>query len=228
MHPDDKWACESIIQYAEQLAEVHRYDPKAAEFSPFGSFVCTGSPVSNAWSRAFLEYSYINQANPALGLRRSENPTLILPFAFELSREVIRGAAKQIRHKAQSGRSVLNWSIRTRSGHFLCPNTQNMDSDFLLISRIPNWKEPRSHYKDFKNSVTIFAGTHGVGTSAVRLLFSNIDLLKSVLLKNSRYEYWQVLLTINKMESAAHPHSKNKRLIAKSINLNFECEPVNV
>ncbi|MGB9116561.1 hypothetical protein [Bradyrhizobium sp.] len=57
MHPDDKWACELVGQYAEQLAEQHEVDPEPASLSSAGSFVCTGSPVSNAWTRAFLEYT---------------------------------------------------------------------------------------------------------------------------------------------------------------------------
>jgi hypothetical protein len=66
----------------------------------------------------------------------------------------------------------------------------------------------------------------GQRTAYVRLVLSDFNLLKRILLKTNQYEYWQVLLTVNAMQSGAHPHSKEKRLIAKSINENFECEPI--
>jgi hypothetical protein len=225
MHPDDQWACDTIIQYAAQLAEKHQFESNVPDPSPYGSFVCTGSPVSNGWTRAFLEYRYVDQDRPELGLQRTENPRLKLPFEFELRHETIRRAAREPLHRTETNRSVLNWSVRTRSGHILVPNTKDRESDFLLITRLPNWKESGA-LKNFTNTVTVFGGTHGVGTSAVRLVLSDFNLLKRILLKTQRYEYWQVLLTVNAMESGAHPYSKNKRLIAKSINENFECELV--
>jgi len=228
MHPDDKWACEVIGQYAEQLAEQHEVDPEAAKLSSSGSFVCTGSPVSNAWTRAFLEYTYIDQSKPAHGLNRLPHPVLNLPFEFELRPEVIRHSAKSKLHGPEVGRQEWNWSIRDRSGHLFVPNTSDRVSDLLLISRIPNWIESRSPHKEFRNSITIFGGTHGVGTSSLRLLLHDHDLLRNLLLKTSPYEYWQALFTIDGMEFGVHPHSKAKRLIATSISPYFQCEPVSV
>lgn len=228
MHPDDKWACDTIGKYAEQLAEKYQYDPNYGDIASSGSFVCTGSPVSNAWSRLFLEYNYINRGNPAQGLTRIEKPRIDLPFAFELSQETIRHVAKQARHQTEIGRSVSNWSIRTRSGHVLSPDTKNRTSDFLLVTRIPNWREERSPHSDFKNTITIFGGTHGVGTAAVRLLLQDSKLLTKVIMKTSETEFWQLLLTIDSMDSDAHPHSKGKRLVGKTINPNFEFEPINI
>ena len=228
MHPDDRWACEVVGQYAEQLAAQHEIEAEAAKLSSDGSFICTGSPVSNAWSRAFLQYTYVDQSKPGHGLYRLPHPALDLPFEFELRPEVIRRSTNSKLHGPEAGKQEWNWSIRDRSGHLFVPSTSGHTSDLLLVSRIPNWLELRRPHKEFNNSVTIFAGTHGVGTSSVRLLLGDHELLKNLLLKTSQYQYWQALFTIDGMQRDVHPHSKAKRLIATSINRHFQCEPVNV
>lgn len=229
MHPDDKWACETVVEYANQMAQQHLYDPNFSGTLEAGSFMCAGSPVSNAWARTFLEYNYVDRTRPNLGLKRYEGATVRLPFEFVLDRETINRVAKLTVHRTEKGRSVPNWSIRTRSGNVLTPNTKDRERDFLVISRIPNWKERRRpRFGHFKNTVTILGGTHGVGTSAVRLLLADNDLLGKILLTSAKFEYWQVLMTIDSMEVGEHPYTKTKRLIAKSINRVFECEPVYV
>lgn len=121
----------------------------------------------------------MDHRNPALGLIRVDKPVIDLPFEFELRREAIRQIAKEAIHTTEEGRSVPNWSIRTRSGHVLCPDTKHRKSEFLLVSRIPNWREERDRHKNFKNTVTMFGGTHGVGTSALRLLYGRVRILAS-------------------------------------------------
>lgn len=229
MHPDDKWACETILQHAAGMANEIRYEPKQPQASPFGSFVCTGSPVSNAWTRYFLEYHPVNAARPELGFLQNDNARLQLPFRFVLSRDIIKRVAKHAWHQAGRWRRVPNWMIESRDGHFFIPNTEEQHNDLLLITKLPNWRERElSGAKLFDNDVLIFAGTHGVGTNAIRLLFDDIPLTEDLLLKTSRYDYWQVLLTVDKMELERHPYSTSNRLVSKSINRYFECEPINI
>jgi hypothetical protein len=228
MHPDDQWACELVVGYAQRLAERHQFDSEAKIPSWEGSFVCAGSPVSNAFTRTFFEYVYIDETRPALGLRRLESPALNLPFQFELRTNVLGGLMTSLPHAGTEPEKLRrNWSIRHQNGHLFIPNVRDK-LDFLLISRIPNWIEQRVPHSDFKNNVTIIGGTHGVGTSSLGLLLDDLDLLKKILLKTSQYEYWQVLLTVDKMELGVHPHSNARRHIAKSINPNFLCEPINI
>src|SRR5438105_4115971 len=37
MHPDDNWACDTIVQFAEGLAKEVRFEPKQPEASPLDS-----------------------------------------------------------------------------------------------------------------------------------------------------------------------------------------------
>jgi hypothetical protein len=226
MHPDDRWACGTINDYANQLAAHRIIDPDLSDSSVEGSFVCMGSPVSNLRTRQFLEYEYIDIRRPELGLRRLPNPRLKLPFAFLLERKEINRTAKQATYKSEAARSVPNWSILTSGGHIISPNVQ-AECDLLLISRIPNWIEKeQGRHQNFGNTVTIFSGTHGVGTAAIRLVLSNRPLLERVLLAAANFEYWQVLMTVNAMSSEMHPVSKTRRFIATSLNDVFDCRQV--
>jgi hypothetical protein len=226
MHPDDKWGCETIWHYAACLARTQEAAQRPEQMDAFGSFVCIGSPVSNAWTRLFLEYTYIDKRKPGAGLVRLPTTRLKLPFEFVLSREMIQRAAKRKAHRAEARRMEVNWSIRSRSGHILEPNTDDKETDLLLVSRIPNWIEREATRGAAPATITIFAGTHGVGTSAVRLLLADSDLLRRILLKAASVEYWQVLLTVKGMDYAKHPYSKRKRLVAQSLGRDFEFEPV--
>jgi hypothetical protein len=93
-HPDDKWASEVLLNLARKMAVHAEIDPDTEKFGS-ESFVCLGSPVSNAMSRALLEYEYIDKEKPECGLRRSDTPIFRLPFEFELDKAEIKRLGRQ-------------------------------------------------------------------------------------------------------------------------------------
>jgi hypothetical protein len=97
-----------------------------------------------------------------------------------------------------------------------------------LITRLPNIFEKNVAFSDFKNTVTILSGTHGVGTAATRLLFDREDLLSEINRRAKQYEFWQALITINGMRQKMHPVSKTLRQVAISLATNIEFEPVRI
>ena len=109
--------------------------------------------------------------------------------------------------------------------HFLEYNALALEHDYLLITRLPNWHDLKLKHSQ-RGTVTIVGGTHGVGTSAVRHLFTDKVLLKKILLKTAQYDYWQVLLTATGLKRTNHPRSKKTRLVAESLHPEFFCEPI--
>lgn len=205
-HPDDKWASDTIFAHAAAIASQVEYTPHAIPGSVEGGFICTGSPVSNFWSRKFLEYEYIDPQKPELGLRRIENPKFRLPFEYELDAMVISAATKEREHVSQYGKPGPNWSIHVL-GEFVHPSILSSSKDFLVISRLPNHlEEPNGQENSQSNVVTIFGGAHGPGTSAIRFVLQNETILKTLEEKSSKYEYWQALITIDEVNHAGwHP-----------------------
>ena len=224
MHPDDRWASDVLLSTARKMALNTEVDADT-RLNGEQSYVCLGSPVSNALSRAFLEYTYIDPQKPQLGLRRSDSPLFKLPFEFELDQTRIRQLGKQEYHTSDRFRAVPNWSIKTAGGGYYIPETNSDDTDFLLITRLPNFLE-RAKFGDFKNTVTLFCGTHGTGTAALQLLFDREDLLREISERAENYECWQALLTINATKLGIHPVTGTERRIATSLATSVEFEPI--
>ena len=214
LHPDDEWARDTIVACTRGLYRKHEIESPGGDFDAIGSFACTGSPVSNDRTRKFLEYAYIDSTRPDRGLRRAPNARLKLPFEFVLdSSALARKGQKQ--RTIETGHSGPNYLIRDRSDSELyIPSTGKSETDFLLISRVPNWVEERQKLHDFKSGVTMFCGCHGVGTSAVGLLFENLDLLKQIQQISKSYEYWQAIVLVKTVRRCMHPKTGTVRPVA--------------
>jgi hypothetical protein len=169
-----------------------------------------------------LQYHYKSAEKPELGLLRAHNPRIQLPFEFVLDPSEIRRAAKRnFSHSPDGQQTSENWLLRKRNGQYLIPDTKNKLRDYLVVTRIPNWRERAR--KTNKNVVTILGGTHGVATNAVRLLLTDHELLQHIQFVASKYQYWQAVLEVDSMEYARHPYSHQRpRLTALSLSKKLE------
>jgi hypothetical protein len=228
MHPDDQWACSNILDYARVAADASELKLPQPEKDCSGSYICVGSPVSNSWSRVFLEYDYIDARRPKLGFYRNERCRIKLPFQFALSQERINRIATHRIHEAERGRTETNWSIVGPGNHYLVPNTCELETDFLLITQIPNWIDLETSRTRKPGTITLFAGTHGVGTAALRHLFSDLSLLKKLLLRSAGANYWQALFVVRGMTRSNHPFSPKKRLVSEGLDTNFYFEKISI
>ncbi|HZQ14424.1 MAG TPA: hypothetical protein VFB31_16595 [Pseudolabrys sp.] len=226
-HPDDRLAIESVVDCARGLCSEESDDLAALGFPDEGSFVCTGSPVSNDIIRHFLQYQYKDDAKPALGLTRVQNPIVKLPFEFVFDPVEIKRVAKGHAHHSPDGKMITtNWTIKASDGYHV-PNTENGSRDYLLITRIPNWQET-SRYGTTENVLTMIGGTHGVGTNSVRILLQDELLLTQINVINEKYQYWQALMEVNSMERARHPFSDTPRLMALSLSKKIQFDEVKI
>ena len=127
MHPDDRLACSIITAVADNFPRHRFVDDMPKDYSAEGSFVCTGSPVSNERTRAFMEYEYVDSRTPAKGLRRVENPALNLPIEFILDAGILQDISAG-NHSSQPDKTVPNWSVQVREA-ILRPNEE---TDYLV------------------------------------------------------------------------------------------------
>jgi hypothetical protein len=182
----------------------------------------SATQTSQRNGRELVTLEYVDSNRPALGFVHAPNPIIVSPFELVLDPRTIRRVANRAVHRSESVKEVPNWSIRTSDGGYIVPDP-HAQTDYLLVWRLPNWIESAPTASgDFNNVVTIFCGTHGVGTSAVRLLFDHLELLKRISYLVEKYKYWQALITINSLRLDTHPHSAQKRLVATSLSDRIE------
>ncbi len=208
-HPDDQLAMDTLCSYAFALSGSHELITGAPDCLPEDSIVLTGSPVSNYWTRQFLEYVFVDPSNRQLGLRRVEQPRLSLPFSYALDANTLLAHGVRDVLPVESSRPRPNWAILTPFG-LLEPGGIGHARDFLLVSRLPNLLgRERKKYDDFKNTVTVFAGAHGLGTASVKILLNDLDMLRVLKEKTRELEFWQALIPIEAITMEYHPYRRN-------------------
>jgi hypothetical protein len=219
--PDDRAAMATIDQICRTVTDrvevVNGYFP-SIDFR--GTFVCTGSPVSNMLSRLVMQYQR-TQHRSAYGFVREHEPVLDLRYEYILDPRYLQSAA----HKERVGRGrVLNWSIldQTENNVFWPQVDKNtfLRTDYLLITVIPNIIERESFERGDK--IIIFGGTHGPGTRAVDTLFRDESVLKHLLQKVGGIKCWQALLEVDQIfheDGVDYPFSLSR---------NIHCSPVNI
>jgi hypothetical protein len=141
--------------------------------------VVIGSPESEALTRLIFGYQRLPDA---LGVEYTGN-SVDLPFRWQ---EDTRTVSARCQRFAPGGRLVTrpNWPIVDNSGFrpkMLYPAVTNeglLNSDFLLITRIPNFLT--SEAQQSGRSIVSIAGTHGIGTRAVGLVLKNRSILTEI------------------------------------------------
>lgn len=159
-----------------------------------GDVITFGSPVSNELMRQMLGYS----AQSPDRLYMTHDPRgMHLPFSFDLS----GGTQTIVRNSRGLTHTEPSWAINTSGGDTFRPRLTEggqLTTDYLVISRLPH---PSGEYGRFLLS---FAGLHGPGTAATRLLISSPKAFDSVERALSRAgvgfdDYWQALVPVVKV-----------------------------
>jgi hypothetical protein len=214
MHPDNELALNVMMKFLQHFRQDFLSED-TGDFSPSGSFVCFGGPISNARTASFLGYSAIDPSRPALGMRR-ENCPLDLGIEFEVDAAVLIRKGLIVRGGIHND-PTPQWGIRFKDGEVL--ETQAGKIDYLLVSRVPNWIERQLDPNKKSNGVvTIVAGCHGAGVNSVRLLLYDGVLLKKLDDLTREHRYWQALIKVEHIENRVHPITNSVRHMALSLS----------
>jgi len=226
MHPDDKEAAITLGKVSskgiEQLEFVSGFfntpDLK-------GNFICLGSPMSNFLSRVIMQY-YTKEVDPSKGLIRENNPIFELEYDYIFDSDyLLSEGLMSKRYVGSKKHAVPNWSMRNISQkELISPSIvgDNLSTDYLLITVLPNIFDKEAYEKGEK--VTIFGGTHGVGTKSIELLFKSKKLLSDIKKQIGDTQYWQALV---KTDKTFHD-TKRKRTAPFSLSDDIKCAHVKI
>lgn len=219
--PDDKAAMDTIGQLCSSVAEkLEKIDGYFQSGDLSGTFVCTGSPVSNLLPRLVMQYDN-HRSESDYGLIRARAPVLDLRYEYQLDPEFLsRSPAERV------GRGqVLNWAVRdVVDDEMFWPKVNDntfLRTDYLLVTVAPNFLNRDSFERGEK--IIIFGGTHGPGTRAVDLLFRDEFILSRLLEQVRGMQYWQALLEVDLISyenDVDTPVSLNKNIRSCPININ--------
>jgi hypothetical protein len=176
------------------------------------SAIALGSSVSNAVCRDYL-------GDPTKTQRRVVRPDYSAELEFNFTTPDV--AAPRVKNY-QEGRSEpweeVNWGIETPRASLFPRYDSNfrLSTDYLLISRLP--RGPRA-----AGDVLLIAGTHGVGTQSIQLVFEKLRLpdIENVLDRLCESECYQALFEVSDIEhESGHSCAHDIRLVA--------CAPIEV
>lgn len=154
-----------------------------------GDIVCIGSPVSDPIARRAFEMN-----GPRYEQIRKPDALLDLPYLYQPS------DVKEEAYRFISGerRKVKNWTISEYGKKLPPPSYDNkglIKSDYLLISRLPNFLSKQSFTLD--KSILVVGGIHGTGTEAIQLLLRNKEALMIIAMAKKNNPYFQSLFFVS-------------------------------
>ena len=227
MHPDDQIAAATLANAMSLgIKELKIVDNFITLKNLEGMVVALGSPVSNYLSRIVMTYEYIDK-DPSKGLVRDKEKSFFdLPFEFVMDADMLsKSGATAKRIIKGSVRQVPNWSLYSNiKNKLMVPIVSDdgqLKSDYLLITVVPNFFSKMDY--DSGKTLILFAGTHGVGTKAVELLFRDEKLLKKLLKQVEHVDYWQAVIKVDKVIPRI---GKKKRAEPFSISEKIHCAPI--
>jgi hypothetical protein len=202
--PDDELAKDIVREVGKQMAvDIHEVETARRIFFP-GSNVFIGGPVSNKATALLLQYYPNDPTNLKAGMRRGGFPTIRLPYELQIDPEVPpdpeTGAVSWLLRKADIG-GCRKEIFKPKKDRY----------DYLMVARVPNILERRRN-GEFKNTVLLFGGTHGVGTAAVKLLFREEDILADLLKKTRGSEFWQAIFKVGIVKEGLHELNRYRPL----------------
>lgn len=226
-HPDDMEAMATLERLgAEVSTKFELVSEVVGPKDHKGNLICLGSPMSNYVSKEIMGYRKIS-TDSSTGLERIQDHS---PFEFRFeyifdSAYLMKEGAITKRFVGNKEHVVPNWSIKdNKTGRILVPNTvgQNLTSDFLLISVLPNIFDRKAY--DKRQKVVIFGGTHGVGTKSIEILFKDKTILKAIEQQLGEAPYWQSLITV----SDTFDDQKTKRTAPRELSNEVICSSVHL
>ncbi|MCK5613304.1 hypothetical protein KAR91_66145 [Candidatus Pacearchaeota archaeon] len=220
MHPDDVLAGSTLervgIAGIEKLEIVDSLFPLE---SFTGNIVALGGPMSNYLSRQVLDYIPVSNAPEDGFAKRNSKPFFELPYEYAYSHT--KSYTKLKTERIDAG-SVLH---DLEHDTLLLPNTDSsghLTSDYLLITVLPNILSKKAY--DEGNKMIVFAGTHGVGTRAIELLFQDTSVLQTLVRKVHGVNYWQAVIEVVEIIKP----TQNERAKPFAISQKIRCRPVHL
>ena len=224
-HPDDKEAMATLERLGAEVAtKLELVSEIVGPKDHGGNLICLGSPMSNFVSREIMGYGCIS-SDPSLGLTRLPYSS---PFEFRFeyifdSTYLMKEGVVTKRFVGNKEHGVPNWSIKDNEKNaVLVPMTigENLVSDFLLVSVLPNIFDRKTYDKGQK--VIILGGTHGVGTKSIELLFKDRSILETIEKQVAGAPYWQALVAV----SDTFDDPKTKRTSPRALSSKVYCSSV--
>lgn len=227
MHPNDQKAGATLANVALMgIPDLKVVDNFITLYDLEGTLIASGSPVSNFLSRAAMAYQYADK-DPSKGLRRNEkNSFFDLPFEFVIDVEALNKAEVTVSQIIKGSiLKVPNWSLYSNIEEKLMvpvvSEEGQLKTDYLLVTVLPNYFSKSSY--DAGHKLIIFAGTHGVGTKAIELLFRNEQVLQKLWNKVHGTDYWQAVIEIDQVSPRV---GEVKRAEPFSISDEIFCAPI--
>jgi excisionase family DNA binding protein len=163
-----------------------------------GDIIAMGSPVSDPVARLNMEYV----AQSRYEQIRVSDPLIYLPIAYDIGISLdINGSTPVRRFVAGKQRDKPNTTVRVENDLLPPPKLDRngwLRSDYLLVTRMPNILNRNAFING--SEVLIVGGAHGVGTEAIDLLTSNINLLEQIMEQLGEASYYQILVPVIEIE----------------------------
>ena len=157
------------------------------------NFICLGSPSSNAHAKLSLGYQSEGSLDPIF------QEQVRLYYWYEPDK---RRRFDQVWRRYPSGlRSIERWIIKDCAGN---EYVQRLDfentliDDFLLISCVP---QPYS--RDSALRSVVVGGAHGLGSTGVAALVTDLSALQHLATKIKAMNYWQALIHVSGLKNGA-------------------------
>ena len=201
-HPDDAEAFTSIfvpkiLKYPEEIIR-----PSHEIYSPLSdNIVAIGSPEAEILTQILFGYDRIDGS----GLQYSGD-TIDLPYRWlenpsEVSTEYLRPSNSGEDHWRPNWPIVSEVGVKQKKLYPKVGKDGRLRSDYLLITRVPNYLGDGI---GLGRSFVSIAGSHGIGTKAIKLFVRNKNILAKVwseLGDPSNQDSFQVLCRANKVVS---------------------------
>jgi hypothetical protein len=181
-HPDDRAALISVSgdEYRRAVRESELETVERLAMSLSDGMVLVGSPEAEGIAR--LAFGYRRRKDDQ-GMEFRRCP-IDLPFRWEEDASQVQATCRRFVPEKRGVVERPNWPLVDQRGsrdRRLYPRVRNdglLDTDLLLITKVPNFLTPIGY--ESGRSLISFAGTHGTATRAVDLLLNDRSQLRLI------------------------------------------------
>ncbi len=184
------------------------------------SHVLVGGPVAEGLTRIVFGYApeQANPAQPSSARLTADILPASLPYGLMCDKELLSATAARYVRGVEGVVRQPNWYVSDSDGRPVRrPVTESttglLASDLLLITRVPNFLSLEG--LDAGHFLLSIAGTHGIGTRSIDLVFRDEEVLRTLTVKlQSHPEAFQVLI-----EASSVKHHPAKGSVATRVRV---------
>ena len=155
-----------------------------------GNLVFLGGSTSQVAPRAILQYTGRDSDH----LNRPEDAVLRLRFVGISDQDRVETRKQLLGDGRLVERPVWGFEDRNGEPHFPSFDGYRRTSDWLLVTRLPNFLEDPSG-KGTQHSIVLVSGASGAGTKAISVFAEDEHLLKSI--ESQAGQYFQALVEVS-------------------------------